>query len=137
MESIEMFLNYLNDRESKNFLELANHAMKVNDAVKESVEAVFLTFRKETGLQDYELKDKSYEELVRDFQASTKKIKRVALIELAGIMDADEIVDENEEKWIIKIGHAWGFRDPEIRKMLRWVQDFNDLLIEGYEFINK
>jgi len=91
----------------------------------------------ETGLQDYELQGKDQAELTQAFQASTKKVKRAALIELAGAMDADEIVDESEEKWIMKLGREWGFRDTEIRKMLRWVQDFNDLLAEGYEYINK
>ena len=28
-------------------------------------------------------------------------------------------------------------RDSEIKKMVRWTQDFNDLLDEAYEYINK
>ena len=52
-------------------------------------------------------------------------------------MDADEEIDSNEESWIMKLGNDWGFRDSEIRKMVRWTQDFNDLLAEGYEYINK
>jgi len=132
-----MFLNMLNRKESMNFLELAHLAMVFNGTIKESEEAVFQTYRMETGLQDYELQGKDLAELTQSFQASTKKVKRAVLIELAGAMDADEIVDETEEKWIMKLGREWGFRDAEIRKMLRWVQDFNDLLAEGYDYINK
>jgi hypothetical protein len=132
-----MFLNMLSKKESMNFLELAHLAMSFNGTIKESEEAVFQTYRLETGLHDYELQGKDLAELTQAFQASTKKVKRAALIELAGAMDADEIVDETEEKWIMKLGREWGFRDTEIRKMLRWVQDFNDLLAEGYEYINK
>lgn len=36
-----------------------------------------------------------------------------------------------------KIGQEWGFRASEIRRMVRWTQDFNDLLAEGYDIILK
>ncbi|WP_010098516.1 hypothetical protein [Ornithinibacillus scapharcae] len=132
-----MFLNLLNKKESENFLELAYDAMEINGVIKESEEAIVETYRKETGLLDYQLKEKSLEELITSFQSSTKKVKRAVIIELAGVLDADEVVDEDEKKWIFKLGEDLGFREAEIRKMLRWVQDFNDLLQEGYEYINK
>ncbi|NMF03702.1 hypothetical protein ACUH7Y_16005 [Clostridium beijerinckii] len=131
-----MFLNMLNDRESKDFLELASIAMNINGTIKESEKAVFQTYRMETGLEDYKVIGKAYNQLVTGFQASTKKVKKAIIIELAGVLDADENVDENEQKWIEKLGSEWGFRDSEIRKMVRWVEDFNDLLKEGYEYIN-
>jgi hypothetical protein len=132
-----MFLNLLNERESKNFIELSYIAMQVNGIIKESEEAVYNSYKMETGLIDYELQNKSMDELVTAFKSSTKKVKRAVIIEIAGILDADEVVDENETKWIVKLGEDLGFRDTEIRKMLRWVQDFNDLLAEGYSYINK
>ncbi|NFO04186.1 hypothetical protein FDB23_08705 [Clostridium botulinum] len=131
-----MFLNMLNQRECKDFLELAAIAMNVNGTIKESESSVFQTYRMETGLQDYKLIGKDYSKLVTSFQASTKKVKRAIIIELAGVLDADDTVDENEQKWIEKLGNDWGFRNTEIRKMVRWVQDFNDLLQEGYRYIN-
>lgn len=132
-----MFLNMLNKRESENFLELAYQAMKVNGVIKESEENVFNTFKMETNLTDYEVKGKEIKELVTAFQGSTKRVKKAIIIELAGVLDSDDEVDENEEKWIINIGNQWGLRDTELRKMIRWVEDFNDLLLEGYNFINK
>lgn len=53
-----MFLNLLNEKESKNFLELANIAMKVNGTIKESEQAVFNTYRMELGLPDYVILNK-------------------------------------------------------------------------------
>lgn len=132
-----MFLNLLNKNESQNFLELSHHAMHSNGIMDESEEAVFNIFKKEIGLLDYQLKDKSLDELITAFKGSTKKVKKAVLIEIAGILDADEEVDEHEKKWIIKLGEELGFRDTEVRKMVRWAQDFNDLLAEGYEYINK
>lgn len=131
-----MFLNMLNSKESKDFLELAHIAMNVDGEVKESEKAILHTYRIETGLQDYEIIGKEYNKLITAFQASTKKVKKAIIIELAGVLDADENVDDNEIKWIEKLGADWGFRDTEIRKMVRWVEDFNDLLKEGYDYIN-
>ena len=71
------------------------------------------------------------------FNASTKKARRAVMIELAGVLDVDEVIDPSEEKWIVDIGKKLGFRDTEIRRMVRWTQDFNDLLTEGYELILK
>lgn len=132
-----MFLNLLNEREGKNFLELASIAMKIDGTVEESEKRVFETYRMELRLPDYTIENKEQKDLVTAFQASTKKVKRAIIIELAGILDADEEIDENEESWIYKLGLDWGFRESEIKKMVRWTQDFNDLLAEGYEYINK
>ena len=56
---------------------------------------------------------------------------------MAGVLDADETIESTEESWILNLGTEWGFRTSEIRRMVRWTQDFNDLLAEGYEIILK
>ena len=127
----------LNEKEQKNFMELASIAMSVDGKIEESEKEVIDVYRREMNLHDYEIKNKEQKELITAFQASTKKIKRAVIIELAGVLDADEIIDENEENWIMKIGQEWGFRASEIRRMVRWTQDFNDLLAEGYDIILK
>lgn len=132
-----MFLNLLNEKEGKNFLELANIAMQVNGTIKESEQAVFNTYRMELSLPDYTIQNKELNEIVTVFQGSTKKVKKAIIIELAGVLDADEEIDANEETWIVKLGQDWGFRDSEIKKMIRWTQDFNDLLNEAIDYINK
>ena len=132
-----MFLNMLNEKEQKNFMELAAIAMSVDGKIEESEKEVIDVYRREMNLHDYEIKNKEQKELITAFQASTKKIKRAVIIELAGVLDPDEIIDENEENWIMKIGQEWGFRASEIRRMVRWTQDFNDLLAEGYDIILK
>lgn len=133
-----MFLGMLNEREGKNFLELANIAIMANgDEAKETEKAVLQAFKLELEMQDYVIKNKKQEELVTAFQASTKKIKKAVIIELAGVLDADEGIDDIEDNWIRKLGEDFGFRDSEIKKMVRWTQDFNDLLDEAYEYINK
>ena len=130
-----MFLNMLNEKEQRNFLELAYKAMEADGIIKEDEINVFEMLKREVGMTDYEVKYLPEEQLIREFDMSTKKVKKAVIIELGGVLDADEMVDQTEENWLISIGEKWGFRPVEIRKLLRWVQDFNDLLEEGYEYI--
>lgn len=132
-----MFLGLLNEREGKNFLELATIAMSVDGDVKESEKNVFSTYRFELGLQDYKIQNKDFKNIVMELKGSKKKVLRAIIIELAGMMDADEEIERVEESWLLKLGAELDFRDSELRKMIRWTQDFNDLLAEGYMYINK
>lgn len=132
-----MFLNMLNQKERVNFLELAHVSMHANGIVHESEEKVFETFRREVGMFTYTPKAIEYDKLVSAFQSSTKKVRKVVLIEIAGILDSDGEIDAVEKKWVEQLGLDLSFRDTEIKKMVRWVEDFNDLLQEGYDYINK
>lgn len=132
-----MFLNMLNEKEGKNFLELVNIAINVDGEVDVREKNVMNVYRRELNLVDYKIQGKEYKEIVTAFQASNKKVKRAVMIEIIGVLDADENIDALEEGWINKLGIDWGFRDSEVKKMVRWTQDFNDLLTEGLEYINK
>lgn len=132
-----MFLNMLNEKEQINFLELAHKAMEVDGVIKEEEVNVFEMLKREIAMPNYEVKHLPEEQLIKEFDYSTKKVKKAVIVELAGILDADEVVEKKEEDWLLKIGEDWGFRQNEIRRLLRWVQDFNDLLAEGYEYITR
>ena len=132
-----MFLSLLNEKEQKNYLELAVIAMNVDGKKDVNEERVIEVYRRETNLYDYEIKNKSEKDLITAFQASTKKVRKAVIIELAGVLDADEVIEASEESWILKLGLDLGFRAVEVRKMIRWTQDFNDLLNEGYDIILK
>ena len=132
-----MFLSILNENEGKNFLELAHLAMLSDGMIHEKEAAIYKNYQLELELQDYQLKHKEYKQLVTEFQASTKRAKRVVIIELAGVLDSDDPINHHEQQWIFQLGRDWEFRDTEITKMVRWTEDFNDLLEEAYEYINK
>lgn len=113
-----MFLNFLNKREQKDFIELVKLSFEHSSPMNEQEERFMNALRVETEFQKYEFKDVPYEELIMHFQSSTKKVKRAIFIELAGVADA-------------------GFRDLEVKRMLNWMTDFNDLLDEGYDMIER
>lgn len=132
-----MLLNFLNKREQKDFIELVKLIFEHSSPMNEQEERFMNALRVETELQKYEFKDVPYEELIMHFQSSTKKVKRAIFIELAGVADADEVVDDAEEDWLMTVGTDLGFRDLEMKRMLNWMTDFNDLLDEGYDMIER
>lgn len=132
-----MFLSFLNEREGKLFLELANIAMNVDGEVVEGERTAFHNYKMELGLQDYVLQNKSYKDVVMAFQGSKKNVLRAIIVEIGGVLDADGKIDVDEENWLTTLGKEWGFKELEIKKLIRWIQEFNDLLEEGYNLINK
>ena len=132
-----MFLNLLSEKEGKNFLELACIAMNVDGRVDEQERNVFSTYRFELGMNDYVIQNKEYKNIVSELKGSRKRSLRAIMIELAGMMDADDEIEKVEEAWLMKLGVDLDFRDSEIKRMIRWTQDFNDLLAEGYMYINR
>ena len=132
-----MFLSMLSKKEQEYFLELANLAMQVDGVVTESEREMIENFRQEMMLLDYKMQDIPLDKLKMNIDLSTKRNKKVFLFELTGMMYADSEVSEEEKQWLLDIALAWGFRENELKKIIRWVIDFNDLLLEGYEYINK
>lgn len=132
-----MFLSMLSKKEQEYFLELANLAMQVDGVVTESEREMIENFRQEMMLLDYKMQDIPLDKLKMNIDLSTKRNKKVFLFEIVGMMYADSEVSEEEKQWLLDIAVAWGFRENELRKIIRWVMDFNDLLLEGYEYINK
>ena len=130
-----MFLNLLNKREKENFIELAHHAMKSSDGINESEMNMFNAFKVETELTNYDLKNILVDDLIKEFNNSTKKVKKAIFVELLAVLHSDKEYNQNEEDFIRKIAGEWNIRETEVRRMTRWVEDFNDLLDEGFKYI--
>ena len=58
---------------------------------------MFNAFKVETELTSYELKNVAITELIGKFNGSTKKVKRVILVELLAVLLVDEKFNKNEE----------------------------------------
>lgn len=133
-----MFLIELNDKERKNFLELAYHAMAVDNNIDPRENEIFQNFRAEMRLSeaDYPIANKSVKAVITEFQASKKRVKKIVLFELWGIILADEAYSQAERELINELGAAWNLKQFEITKAKRWVQDFNEMLGEAYRFLD-
>ena len=72
-----MFLQELNLKEKKNFLELAHYIMTVDGKTDEVELNMFNNFRAEVrlGEDDYVIKKKSIKDIITEFNASKKRTK--------------------------------------------------------------
>lgn len=133
-----MFLNELNDKEKKNFLELAYHAMTVDDNIDHRENEIFQNFRAELRLSEteYQIANKQVKAIITEFQASKKRVKKIVLFELWGIILADEAYSQAERELIGELAAAWNLKQFEVTKAKRWVQDFNEMLGEAYRFLD-
>ncbi len=133
-----MYLSELNIGEKKNFLELAFYAMGLNGEHKQEEQQIFNSFINECELSSYEpKKQQNIESVIKVIAKSANKNKRIVLIELFGIILADNEFCDAEEAFIEKLSLSLKFDDYQVKKIKRWVEAMNDIVQEGFQLINK
>lgn len=128
-----MFLQELNLKERKNFLELAYYTMGVDGKRDPAEINMFNNFRAEMNLpeDEYKIAEKPLKAILTDFNSSKKRIRKAVMYEILGIILANNEYHKAEEEMIETLQKEWGFRDYDVKKIKRWVEDFNDLLSEA------
>lgn len=130
-----MFLSILTAEQKQYFLELAHLAMNIDGHACENEKAALQNFKLECELIDYQLQNKSLEEVLEFFQDERPAAQKSVLIELFGLLFADGDICDAEEKLIMQIAEAWNLSLAQLRRLRRWVQDFNDVIADGYSLI--
>lgn len=131
-----MFLYYLNTNEGEAFLELTNIAIMADGVVKDCEIAVIENYKKELSMQDYQIKNLSYESILNVFKDSSKQVKRSIIIELTAILYSDKEIDESEITWIEKLSKDLNIEEKEFQRLLRWAKDLADFVEVGLMYIN-
>jgi uncharacterized tellurite resistance protein B-like protein len=130
-----MFLVELNEKERKTFLGLALHAMKSSGTVTDEEKAIFQSYAYECEMPEYETKAGALSTLVRAAKAFTKSKRRIILMELWGIILADDKVDESEAEWMNQLSSDLDFSAAQARRLERWAKDFIDMIGDGYRLV--
>jgi uncharacterized tellurite resistance protein B-like protein len=133
-----MYLHLLSKPEQELFLELAHHAMFTDKKVSVDEKEIFDTYVHECQLFEYTLQHKEDLDYVLNELAKSKKMaKKLILVELLGVVLADDEYNELEKEFIEKTANAFGVNDYELSRLQRWVEDFNDIVERGFELVNK
>jgi len=133
-----MYLNVLNKDEQKDFLELARYSMGLNGEYKSEEERILTNYKFECHLAEYTAcRQDDIEEIINTFSKSTKKIKKIILIELFGILLADGEVCDKEASFVDTLSIKFDMEDYEVSRIQRWVQAMNDIVQEGFELISR
>jgi len=133
-----MYLDLLNKQEQQDFLELARYSMGLNGEHKKEEEAVLTGYKYECQLVEYTAyRQDDIQKIIFALRASTKKIKKIILVELFGILLADGEVCDNEAKFVDMLSAEFRIKEYEVARIQRWVEAMNDIFQEGYEIISK
>lgn len=133
-----MYLDLLNKKEREYFLELAQYAMGLNGEHKEEELEVLEGFKYECQMPNYTAnKQDKIKEIIKTLKGSSKKAKKIILMELFGILLADGEICDNEAKFIDNISAEFRIKEYEVKRMQRWTEAMNDMFQEGYELVIK
>lgn len=133
-----MYLNLLNKDEQQNFLELARYSMGVNGEHKKEEEEILLGYKFECQLVEYKAnRQDEIEKIITILGASSKKVKKIILIEILGIFQADGEICEKEREFLNKLSQEFNIEEYEVKRIKRWVEAMTDIVQEGYELIFK
>lgn len=133
-----MYLFMLNKNEQKDFLEIAKYSIGLDGKYTKEEEEMLAGYMYECQLVDYiAYRQNDIEKIIAILRASTKKIKRIILIELMGIFLADGEMCEKESAFLYKLAEEFNIKDNELKRIIRWVEAMNDIVAEGYELISK
>lgn len=133
-----MYLDLLNKDEQQNFLELARYSMGVNGEQKKEEEEILLGYKFECQLVEYKAnRQDEIEKIITTLSASTKKVKKIILIEILGIFKADGEICNKEIEFLNKLSQEFNIEEYEVKRIKRWVEAMNDIVQEGYELISK
>ena len=96
-----MFLNQLETEEKKAFISLVVNAANANGIVEDEENQMIEDYCKEMGFPPTDWKAaKPMDEILNVFSVSSEQNKKIALLELIGLMYADGDYDGNERRFV-------------------------------------
>jgi len=132
-----MYLNELEKMETKDFLELAYLMVNRDGEITKEERKMFDSYRAETNLskQEYQIQNKPLKIVAENLKRSSKKVQKIILLELSALALSDDEYAKEEEEMMNELLNTWKIETYEFKRIKRWVEGFNDLLVEGYVLI--
>lgn len=128
-----MFLNQLTQREKEAFLELAHIISKSNGFVDEKEKQLIRQFEQEMGLEGYQIKGMSFEEIISTIQNDYSK--KIFFIESLATAYADGEYQKEQEDIIIRLKEEFGYSDQLYRRFKEWMEKLTRLYSEINELM--
>ncbi len=129
-----MFLNQLQDEQKKAFLSLALKLIQADGVTDPREEMIFLAMRQEMGLwQETQLPQGSVEKLSAPF--ADKKSQRIVILELLGLVYADERFQEQEQRLLRGLANLFEISEEDATKIESWALRQIQLTREAHELL--
>ena len=112
-----MFLNRLELIEKEAFVSLAVKAAEANGHVADEEYQMIEEYCKEMGIAFFDAKNvKSIEEVISIYSGSSEQNKKIAVLEIIGLMFADGGYDDEEKAFVNKFAEGIGVSLDSVQK---------------------
>ena len=112
-----MFLNRLELIEKEAFVSLAVKAAEANGHVADEEYQMIEEYCKEMGIAFFDAKNvKSIEEVISIYSGSSEQNKKIAVLEIIGLMFADGGYDDVEKAFVNKFAEEIGVSQDSVQK---------------------
>ncbi|MDD6487885.1 MAG: hypothetical protein PUF61_13170 [Spirochaetales bacterium] len=134
-----MFLNQLNNEERSIFLKLAIAVIKADGKLEEKEKLFVAEYSREMGVTDYDLNENIEplglaEKIGKD---STDAVKRIFLLELVALANADGEFAESEKTLILSLLQKFGLTENQLNDCIKLLAEYNDILAKLTTFIQE
>ena len=134
-----MFLNQLNNEERSIFLKLAIAIIKADGKLEEKEKLFVAEYSREMGVTDYDLNENIEplglaEKIGKD---STDAVKRIFLLELVALANADGEFAESEKSLILSLLQKFGLTENQLNESLKLLAEYNDVSAKLTVFIQE
>ncbi len=125
-----MFLNQLTEKEKEAFISLSIHAAKSNGEFAEEERNMISEYCKEMNLVFVADDIMKLDEIFDLFAKADIEEKRIALLELLGLMYADGSFDNLENQFVKNFIHAIGLTEEELVKQEELLKKYMEIIEE-------
>ena len=131
-----MYLNQLNSRQKELFLDLSLHLSKSDNDFSEDEKKLICQLCTEMEIPVRHDAVCSFDEAADEVAAiSSIKTKRIFMLELAGIVMADNVYGEDEKVIMVRLSEKFDLRYSEVEKAISLVSDLYKVYSELSCFI--
>ena len=131
-----MFLNRLAFVEKEAFISLAVKAAESNGCIADEEYQMIEDYCKEMGIAFFDSKNlKPMEDVIRIYSEADDQNKRVAVLEIVGLMYADGGYDSKEKEFVDDFANRIGIAQDEVRKIEDTVMKYVGITRELFECI--
>lgn len=129
-----MFLSELSKTQKEVFLDLLYDMMTADGMMEEKEKKMYERFRHECSLskEEYKVGDKVTRESLEKLGKYDKKVQKIFVLELYGMMLVDGMEDQKEVELMDKVISYCGLSQYENKRIKQWVQTMNEMLMDAY-----
>lgn len=123
-----MFLNSLNSKQKKLFIDLAIKAAESNGIVPIEQKNMLKSFAIEMNIEPQYSSNMNIEDIISELKAiSSEKELKIILFEILGIIISDSVFDEDEKKFVNHWVEMCGLDKKYVEQMVGLLQRYSDI----------